>query len=226
MQTAHETWTLRQGNAGVPHTHVAFALTDAAPTDSSVPRMPRGDFGVDDEISRLTDEAKAGDRSALGKLLEAMRPRAMAAALKILRNQDDAEDAVQEAFVKIWRCIASFEGRSSVSTWVHRIVTNASLDLRRRNGNRSEMADGPDARPEVAAFEHGHERTPEAELGSHEIQAMVRGAIAALPSTHRQAIELRDLEEYSYSEIADIVKCPLGTVMSRLHHARQKLARP
>ena len=228
MQTAQETWTIQEGNAEVPHTRVAFALTETAPRAVSVSSMTRSASSVDDEALKLAELAKAGDRAALGELLEAMRPRAMAAALKVLRNQDDAEDAVQEAFVKIWRCIASFEGRSSVSTWVHHIVTNASLDLRRRNGNRSEMRsemeNRPDEQREAATVELGHEQTPEAELESHELAATVRVAIAALPATHRQAIELRDLEEYSYSEIAEITKCPLGTVMSRLHHARQKLA--
>jgi len=204
---------------------VAFALTETTPGAFSPARMTRGVSGSDDETSKLVDRAKAGDRAALEELLEAVRPRAMAAALKVLRNQDDAKDAVQEAFVKIWRCLARFEGRSSLSTWVHRIVTNASLDLLRRNGRASKMAERTRQPLEGAACLHErHDRTPETALADHEAQMLVRTAITALPAPQRQAVELCDLEGYSYLEISEIAQCPLGTVMSRLHHARRKLA--
>jgi RNA polymerase sigma-70 factor (ECF subfamily) len=147
----------------------------------------------------------------------------MATALAVLRSTDDAEDAVQEAFVKIWRSLVRFEGRSSFSTWVHRIVKNASLDLLRRNGNRQVSQAHVDC-PTEHAVEQDSESTPERDFATREIRLLVRDAVSALPRLHRQAVELRDLEEYSYQEMAEIIQCPLGTVMSRLHHARHRLA--
>jgi RNA polymerase sigma-70 factor (ECF subfamily) len=174
----------------------------------------------------LVARAKSGDKAALDELLTGMRPRAMAAAMKVLRNSDDAEDAVQEAFVKIWRSFRRFEGRSSFSTWVHRIVMNASLDLLRRVGGRYESHAQADTQPDAvqSVVEQSSERTPESDFAEHEIQMLVRNAIAHLPQLHRQAVELRELEDCSYQEMADSIQCPIGTVMSRLHHARHRLA--
>lgn len=177
-------------------------------------------------MDALVEAARAGDRAAFDRLLAALRPRAMAAALRVLHNPDDAEDAVQEAFLKIWRCLPSFEGRSSLSTWVHRIVTNASLDLMRRSAARAETVERPELRTDqtAATGETASDVTPESELANHEIEKLVRLAVAGLPNAHRQVVVLREFEDYSYQEMAEIIACPIGTVMSRLHHARGKLA--
>jgi RNA polymerase sigma-70 factor (ECF subfamily) len=150
----------------------------------------------------------------------------MAAALRVLHNPDDAEDAVQDAFLKIWRSLDSFEGRSSFSTWVHRIVTNAALDLMRKSAARAETVERPNQKdePAVTAIEAANDVTPESDLGDREIEKLVRLAVAELPAAHRQAIELREFEDCSYQEMAEIISCPIGTVMSRLHHARNRLA--
>lgn len=225
MQTAEETGTFQRREAEPPHFAVAIALTSAKAESLGRPLMPQMATSNDDDAAPLVARAQAGDRAALEELLTAMRPRAIATALKILRNADDAEDAVQDAFLKIWRCLARFEGRSSFSTWVHRIVMNASLDLLRRSASRSELVDRSDDRNIVAAdIEPSHQETPETHLASHQIQMLVRSAVAALPTVHRQAVELREFEDYSYQEMAEIIHCPMGTVMSRLHHARNKLA--
>ena len=255
MLTAGEIGIFQLDRAEVPHHRVAFALTDpetpkpatsmmahnATPAEAKVDdlddldawgaaelgsaRTIAGRHGNPLRVSILVDRAKAGDSQAFDELLVAMRPRAMAAALRVLHNRDDAEDAVQDAFLKVWRCLAAFEGRSSFSTWLHRIVSNASLDLLRRNATRSEIAERTDDQAvAVADREPRHEHTPEADLVGYEIQMLVRAAVAALPAVHRQAVELRDLEDYSYQEMAEIIQCPVGTVMSRLHHARNKLA--
>jgi len=223
METAQETRKLQAGNAEAPHTRVAFALTEDGLGD--LPALPVTQClqAIEDETAELLSQAVAGDAQALESLLALLRPRAIATALRILRNRDDAEDAVQDAFVKIWRCLPRFEGRSSLSTWVHRIVTNASVDLVRRSGNRWEHVEGAEEQAASTA-EYVHNRTPEDAASEVEVQALVRTAIAALPAPHRQAIELRELEDYSYLEISEIARCPLGTVMSRLHHARNRLA--
>lgn len=225
MQTAQEIGNFQRRHAEVPHSAVAIALTLAR--DDQPAAAPNAQ--QEDELDALAREARNGDRSSFEALLAALRPRAMATAVRILRNCDDAEDAVQDAFVKIWRSFRRFEGRSAFSTWVHRIVMNASLDLLRRSGARgesharipSQLHDQPGTTGEIEA---ASDCTPETLLSELETQVMVRAAIARLPLLHRQAVELRELEDCSYQEMADIIQCPIGTVMSRLHHARHRLA--
>lgn len=224
MQNPAEIGTFQRERAEVPHTAGAMMLTDSQASWLSAAQIDQPD-----ETDALVERAKTGDAAALQALLAAARPRAMAAALKVLHNRDDAEDAVQDAFMKVWRCLGAFEGRSSFSTWIHRIVTNASLDLLRRNTSRGEVADRAERRDgdrdgDLIAVENATPTTPESELIQWEVQRLVRDAVATLPSAHRQAVELREFEDYSYQEMADIIQCPVGTVMSRLHHARNKLA--
>jgi RNA polymerase sigma-70 factor, ECF subfamily len=218
MKTPQETWTFQFQGAEVPHMAVAFA-----PTDGGTEGRGQGDAAQDDQLDALVELAKRGDQAALGRLLAALRPRAMATAMRVLRSSDDAEDAVQESLLKVWRSLVQFQGRSSLLTWVHRIVRNACLDMLRRQGNRQESDAQVDCQAETVVAQES-EHTPESDLAAREIGSLVRHAIATLPGLHRQAIELRELEERSYEEMAEIIQCPIGTVMSRLHHARQRLA--
>jgi len=226
MQNPAEIGIFERRDAEVPHTAGAIRLTDSSnqwpvASEAGQPDEPS-------ETDEMVERAKAGDANALQSLLAAARPRALAAALKVLHNRDDAEDAVQDAFLKVWRCLGAFESRSSFSTWIHRIVTNASLDLLRRNTSRSEVTDRVDNRDgdrdgAAIVIEHASEETPETELVQLEVQRLVRTAVATLPAAHRQAVELREFEDFSYQEMAEVIQCPVGTVMSRLHHARNKL---
>lgn len=199
-------------NQGMTSNTLCAAVINPVETKSNLP----------DLIAR----SQTGDKRAFDRLLTAVRPRAMAVALKVLRNPDDAEDAVQEAFVKVWRYLARFEGRSSFTTWLHRIVMNACLDLLRRQACRPGLSedvsteDSLNASPDLACTAV----TPYTQLATCETGAMVRQAIAELSPVHQQAIVLRELEERSYEEIAAAALCPVGTVMSRLHHARKHLA--
>lgn len=168
--------------------------------------------------------AMAGDRKAFEALLIEARPRALAVAIKVLRNPDDAEDAVQDAFLKAWRNLARFEGRASFTTWIHRIVMNTSLDILRRQAARpGSVADESSEGEPHDPVEAINRETPERVVLRIEVRDLVHGALAVLSPAHRQAISLRELEEHSYEEIAEIAACPIGTVMSRLHHARRKL---
>ncbi len=180
---------------------------------------------TDTSINDLIIRAQKGERGAVERLLQEARPRAIAVAMKVLRNPSDAEDAVQDATIKIWRYLPRFEGRASFFTWVHRIVMNSSLDIMRREKLRSEPReyDGDDL-SEVGSHEPSHGRTPEVELASAETRQVVRAAMAVLSPVHRDALQLREFEDFSYDEIAERSDCPVGTVMSRLHHARRRLA--
>jgi RNA polymerase sigma-70 factor, ECF subfamily len=167
--------------------------------------------------------ARKGDRAAFEALLTEARPRSICVAMKVLHNPDDAEDAVQDAFLKAWRNLGRFEGRSAFSTWIHRIVMNSSLDLMRRQSCRP-GAGSEDLSERHERAEEANSETPERAFFRTELQVVVAEAMAELSPHHREAVQLRELEEYSYEEIAETVACPIGTVMSRLHHARRKLA--
>jgi RNA polymerase sigma-70 factor (ECF subfamily) len=169
------------------------------------------------------EAARKGDRAAFEKLLAEARPRAIGVAMKVLHNPDDAEDAVQDAFLKAWRNLGRFEGRSAFSTWIHRIVMNSSLDLMRRQSCRP-GAGAEDLSERRERADEANNDTPERAMIRTELQVVVAEAMAELSPQHREAVRLRELEEYSYEEIAETAACPIGTVMSRLHHARRKLA--
>jgi RNA polymerase sigma-70 factor (ECF subfamily) len=169
------------------------------------------------------EAARKGDKAAFEALLAEARPRALCVAMKVLHNADDAEDAVQDGFLKAWRNLPRFEGRSAFSTWIHRIVMNSSLDLMRRQSCRPGLS-AEDVSERADNADEANTDTPERELMRTELRVVVATAMAELTPAHREAVTLRELEEYSYEEIAETAACPIGTVMSRLHHARRKLA--
>lgn len=220
MESSLNTGEKRTTQTKTPHPREASSRAPVNARRTRESRVAQGPSSTDALLAR----AKAGDGEAFGALLAEVRPRAMAVALKVLRNPDDAEDAVQDAFLKIWRYLARFEGRSSFSTWLHRIVMNSALDMVRRQSTRTESLVEEDEDGPRAADEPSHDETPERRLGQAETNALVHGALESLSVVHRQAITLRELEERSYEEIARAAACPIGTVMSRLHHARRRLA--
>ena len=176
------------------------------------------------DLDELIASACAGDRAALNRLLTDARPRLLAVAMRIVRDRDDAEDVVQEALLKVCRSLTRFEGRAAFSTWLHRIVVNAALDrLRRHQARRDRVADDDDERAQEVV-DGVDEQTPERVVSRRETGAVVRGALARLSTAHREVLELRELEGESYRDLARLVQCPVGTVMSRLHHARHRLA--
>jgi RNA polymerase sigma-70 factor (ECF subfamily) len=207
MKTRHEIEPLNDSGAKLPHAGEANSLRD---------------------LDELIRSAKAGDAGALNRLLAHARPRLFAVALRILRDRDDAEDVVQEALLKVCRYLTRFEGRSAFSTWLHRILVNTALDRLRHEQSRWERATDVDrqdqpARPSDPA-EGVDEETPERIVGRAETGAAVREALASLSPAHQEALALREFDGESYQDIARIVRCPVGTIMSRLHHARRRLA--
>jgi len=178
--------------------------------------------------ARTIKRAQSGDSAALNEMLSAVRPRVVAVAFRLVKDADDAEDVVQDALTKVWRNLCRYEGRSAFSTWLHRIVVNTALDhLRaRRSGVVSSV------RIRTGAEEDGEPvgpmsidtTTPEELLGRAEVGQVVRGAMSTLSPSHREVLALRELDGESYQDIASLARCPVGTVMSRLHHARQRLA--
>ena len=142
---------------------------------------------------------------------------------RLLGNEADALDAVQEAFVKALIHLPSFQGRSSFKTWMLRVVSNAALDLGRQRGRRESLsidAAGPKFREECEPI---IESDPGSELHRQDLRRKVCEALAQLPAAQRQTFVLHAEAELSYREVAETLGISIGTVMSRLYYARQRL---
>jgi RNA polymerase sigma-70 factor (ECF subfamily) len=173
----------------------------------------------------LIDSAQAGDREALNRLLAGARPRLLAVALRVVRDRDDAEDVVQESLLKVCRNLTRFEGRAAFSTWLHRIVVNTALDrLRRPELRHDRVAESDEGERRAESVTAVDDQTPERLYDQAQAGAVVQRAMARLSLVHREVLSLRELDGESYQEIASAARCPVGTVMSRLHHARRRLA--
>ena len=176
------------------------------------------------DLGDLVAAAQRDGGQALERLLAEARPKLLALAMRVLGDPDEAQDAVQEAMVKVWRHLGRFEGRAQFTTWLHRVAVNAALDRLRRRGAVHVPSGTPDE-PRHDAAESAPPETPERIYARAETAVVVRRAMARLSETHGEALRLCDLEGESYATIASTTECPLGTVMSRLFHARRKLAR-
>jgi RNA polymerase sigma-70 factor (ECF subfamily) len=170
----------------------------------------------------LADHA-AGDRLALEELFRRHRQPAYRVAHRLLGNEADALDAVQDGFVKVLTHLPAFEGRSSFKTWLLRVVSNAALDLGRQRGRR--------AAAEPSAFDSAMDLPegplvwddPTSGLERADLRRRIDGALARLPETQRQTFVLHVDADLSYREISEALGISIGTVMSRLYYARQKL---
>jgi RNA polymerase sigma-70 factor (ECF subfamily) len=152
-----------------------------------------------------------------------------AVACKLTRNPTEAEDLVQDAFVKAMRARQQFQAGTNLKAWLFRILTNTFINKYRRGGLERSVLDGPDADPLadgwVSASTMRQLRDPEALALMPIVQDEIRRALDALPAEFRLAVVLCDVEEFSYEEIAQMMGCPIGTVMSRLHRGRKLLQR-
>jgi RNA polymerase sigma-70 factor (ECF subfamily) len=174
-----------------------------------------------------TDEAllarfAAGQQEALDELFRRYRLLAYRVAFRLLGNEADALDAVQEGFVKALTHLSSFQGRSTFKTWLLRVVSNASLDLGRQRGRREflslDSGDSDDDRPQPSCL-----TDPATGLERADLRTLLDQALASLPDAQRRTFILHVDGELSYREVSDALGISIGTVMSRLHYARQKL---
>ena len=179
------------------------------------PSRPEGDE------AELIERAKKGDTRAFGTLVERYQRRVIGVAMAVVHNQEDALELAQETFVRAFQSVGKFESRSSFSTWLYRIAANIAIDFRRRERRHPTMR-GEEAENEI-------QRLP-SKLGDSfkeaqrsEMSRRIRDALAELTQEHRAAILLREVEGLSYDEISEVMQCPRGTVMSRLHYARNHL---
>ncbi len=191
------------------------------PDPTGHPGLPEPSSGDERE---LVQRCLAGDASAFEPLVERYRQRVWRLAYQMLRDREEAWDCAQEAFVRAFHSLGSFRGQSAFYTWLFRITVNVATDRQRTRG--------------VQARAFGAERVPEEEWGrttpdpgagpdqaavQSEQRERIRQALDALPPKARTIIMLSDVEGLSYREIAEVLRCPIGTVMSRLHNARKRL---
>lgn len=178
----------------------------------------------------LVRQTREGDRTAFRALVERYQRKVSGLAIGMLRNQDDALDVVQEAFAKAYQNLDRFKGDSSFYTWLYRITVNLCIDHQRRESRLAqvpidttgERGDGDEAMGAVVSDESvGSDPVRGAE--GTEIRERLEEAMSELTPEHRAVILLREVEGLSYDEISHALDCPKGTVMSRLHYARQQL---
>jgi RNA polymerase sigma-70 factor (ECF subfamily) len=181
------------------------------PTRTTLPTV--SETAVEDRD--LLARHAAGDRDAFAELVRRHRDRLWRVAVRTLGNPDDAADALQDALLSAYRAAGGFRGDAAVTTWLHRIVVNACLDLARRRA----------ARPTAPLDEAAAEQRPAPDaLDGRETAAEVLAALRQLPIEQAAAIVLVDVEGYPVAEVAEILQVPIGTVKSRCARGRARLA--
>ncbi len=176
--------------------------------------------------SELVRECRRGKKDAFRELVERYQRKILSVAVGMLQNQDDALEVTQEAFVKAYRNLDGFKGESSFYTWLYRIVVNLAIDRRRRDRRHGTVSleDRPGGGEDLEADLPSQRLSdPYQQAKSRELGDRLRGAIAELTPDQKAVILLREVEGLSYDEISNVMQCPKGTVMSRLHYARKAL---
>ena len=170
---------------------------------------------------QLIQRASAGDASAFNELMGMHERRMYAVALRMCNNHEDAQDCLQEAMIRIYRAISNFKGNSSFSTWVYRITMNTCLDELRRRKNRPNTS--LDGLLESGWSPSNDMDTPEHHALRREKRQSIQQFIRELPEDMRSAVVLRDIEGFSYDDIANILETNVGTIKSRISRGREKL---
>jgi RNA polymerase sigma-70 factor (ECF subfamily) len=181
------------------------------------------------EDETLLARMQAGDESAYEELVRVNGGRMLSTARRMVRSEDDAQDVVQEAFLLAFRSVSSFEGRSQLSTWLHRIVINVSLMKLRRRKRKPEVSiedETPRFRADGSRIVEAHEvvnLSPADVFERETMRALMRRCMDRLPDSYRVVLMLRDIEDMSTEETADVLGIKAVAVKVRLHRARQAL---
>jgi len=179
---------------------------------------------VSEDDREAVRRVQAGDTEAFEPLVEKYKRKVFRLAYQVLRDQEEALDVAQEAFVKAFRALPAFKGDSAFYTWLFRITMNVALDRKRQRATRAKSLGAEDVPPEE--WERTATSTdpdPEDVATGAERRERIRKGLDSLSEHHRAIIILSDIEGLQYREIAEVLGIPMGTVMSRLHHARKRL---
>src|SRR4051812_28055774 len=190
--------------------------TEATPAQADVPELD------------LVKRCQKGDSEAFDELVTRYRTRIFGMIYNMVHNEQDAWDLAQDSFVKAWKSIGRFRGKSSFYTWMYRIVMNVTIDWLRKKqvkGGGTEFDDAVQLKQIDPAAKTAPKSDPLPSQGMErkELRAKIDAAIAQLSPEHRAVILMKETEDMQYHEIAEALGCSIGTVMSRLFYARKKL---
>ena len=174
----------------------------------------------------LVRRARSGDLAAYDELVHRYQERIYATLYHMTANHEDANDLVQEAFIKAYHSLRSFKGDSTFFTWLYRIAVNRTINFlkQRKHRNHLSLNDldfNAEHDPDLVALIS--DKTPRREAGLIELQEKLNAAMLQLSETHRLVVALHDVQGLSHEEISRIMDCNVGTVRSRLFYARQQL---
>jgi RNA polymerase sigma-70 factor (ECF subfamily) len=175
---------------------------------------------VNPEETEVISRCQQGDQEALKEIFDKYHKKVYRIAYGVVRQREEALDIVQEVFIKLFRSIKNFKGRSHFYTYLYRMVMNTAIDHARRAGKQFTSS-----LDEEGSFEPSDEveKGPERILLHKELEERVKLAMDKLPAEQKAALIFRDVEGLSYQEMAEAMGCSIGTVMSRLHYGRKKM---
>jgi RNA polymerase sigma-70 factor (ECF subfamily) len=209
-------------------------MNNASDDPSNTPLGPAGSVATGassedpDDDFLLVARAQKGDLASYDMLVTRHRGRIFAMIRNMIHQEADAWDISQEVFIKAWQALPRFEAKARFSTWLYRIAHNAVYDWTRKRKIESvgELNDEIFDRERIdsASFTtpSGGE-APDDTMAQGELRAKIAAALAKISPDHREVVLLKDVQGLSYKEIAEVMSCEIGTVMSRLYYARQKL---
>jgi RNA polymerase sigma-70 factor, ECF subfamily len=175
---------------------------------------------VDREETEMVSRCQQGDQEALKEIFDKYHKKVYSIAYGVVRQREDALDVVQEVFIKLFRSIKNFKGRSHFYTYLYRMVMNTAIDHKRKAGKQFMSSLDVEG-----SFEPSDEpeKGPEKILLQKELEERVKRAMDKLPAEQKAALIFRDVEGLSYQEMAEAMGCSIGTVMSRLHYGRKRM---
>ena len=177
-------------------------------------------------IRSLVTRTKKGDRAAYRELVDRYHKRVFAILFGMLHSREDAMELAQDVFIKVYQRIGEFEEKSSFYTWVYRIAVNLAIDFRRREWKKvhteydDSVATNEDS--DDGVFQRDR-RNPEQQHQDRELGSAIEKALETLPDEQRAVLVMREVDGLSYQEMADVMGCSIGTIMSRLFYARKKM---
>jgi RNA polymerase sigma-70 factor, ECF subfamily len=190
---------------------------------------PQGGMGAEDtDDAELVSRSQSGDLKAYDQLVTRHRNRIFAMIRNMTHHEADAWDLTQDVFIKAWHALAHFEAKAKFTTWLYRIAHNVVYDWNRKRKHEyagelnDEIFDNERIDPAAVAIPHVGE-SPDEKLALGELKAKIETALSKISPEHREIVILKDVQGLAYKEIAEVMGCTIGTVMSRLFYARQKL---
>ena len=175
---------------------------------------------MDHDETDMISRCQQGDQEALKEIFDKYHKKVYSIAYGVVRQREEALDVVQEVFIKLFRSIKNFKGRSHFYTYLYRMVMNTAIDHKRKAGKQFMSS-----LDEEGSFEPSDEpeRGPERILLQKELEERVKLAMDKLPDEQKAALIFRDVEGLSYQAMAEAMGCSIGTVMSRLHYGRKRM---